>query len=192
MKALILLATLKKDKPSNTETLSRFLMDRMKEKGVDTELVKLVNHRILPGTKSDMGDGDEWPSILEKIFVADILIFATPVWWGSHSSEMQRVIERLDELHDEILQGKTSRLYRKIGGIVVTGDSDGAEHIIGNIANFFNAIGILFPPYATLTVLDKKQEKGSVATQEDLLQMYKKEYTKTADTMIGEFKKSLG
>ena len=41
-------------------------------------------------------------------------------------------------MHDEILTGKTSRLYGKTGGIIVTGDSDGAEQIIGVISNFFN------------------------------------------------------
>jgi multimeric flavodoxin WrbA len=60
---------------------------------------------------------------------ADIVIFATPIWWGGQSSFMQRVIERLDEIHDEIMESGKSRLTNKVAGIIVSGDSDGAQHI---------------------------------------------------------------
>jgi hypothetical protein len=46
-----------------------------------------------------------------------------------------------------------SRLANKVAGIVVSGDSDGAEHIIGNLANFFAALGLTFPPFCSLTLL---------------------------------------
>jgi multimeric flavodoxin WrbA len=189
MTALILLATLKKEGLSNTQTLSEFLADKMSSQGIQTEIIKLVDHTILPGTYSDMGPGDEWPSILGKILAADIIVFATPIWWGNQSSEMQRVIERLDEIHDEILEGKESKLYGKVGGIVITGSSDGGEHIIGNIANFFNAIGLVFPPYATLSVLDAVQRKGAKTTREELLEKYEKEYAGATDKMIEQMVK---
>ena len=38
--------------------------------------------------------------------------------------KMQKVVERLDNLHDEILAGKNQGFTEKIGGIVITGDSD--------------------------------------------------------------------
>lgn len=186
MKAIILLATLKKNEPSNTEVLSGFLSDKLSKKGVSCETVKLVDQIILPGTSHDMGDDDEWPAILEKIVAADIILFATPIWWGVHSSEMQRVVERLDAVHDEILKGKPSRLDGKVAGIVITGDSDGAEQIIGILSNFFNAIGLLLPPYGTLSVLSDKQKKGDIRSREELLQLYEKEYAKTADKMAGQ------
>jgi multimeric flavodoxin WrbA len=84
---------------------------------------------------------------------ADIVIFATPVWWGIQSSLIQRVIERLDEIHDEIMETGKSKLTDKVAGIIVSGDSDGAEHIIGNLANFFSALSFTLPPFSTLTVL---------------------------------------
>lgn len=192
MKAVILLATLKKEGQSNTQVLSRFLADKMEKRGIETEIVRLVERKILPGTYSDMGDGDEWPEILEKVTAAEIVIFATPVWWGGHSSEMQRVIERLDELHDEILAGKKSRLDGKAGGIVVTGDSDGAQHIIGNIANFFNALGVALPPFASLTVLWEGQAKDKKTSEQELMEKYEKEYSSTADKMIDQLEKQAG
>jgi multimeric flavodoxin WrbA len=92
MKAIILLGTLKKTGLSNTETLCEFLSGRMEQQGIHSEIVKLVNHRVLPGTYSDMGEGDEWPGILEKVLGSEIVILATPIWWGNQSSEIQRVI----------------------------------------------------------------------------------------------------
>jgi multimeric flavodoxin WrbA len=49
---------------------------------------------------------------------ADLVIFATPIWWGGQSSLVQRVIERLDEIHDEIMESGKSRLTIKVAGIV--------------------------------------------------------------------------
>jgi multimeric flavodoxin WrbA len=189
MKATILLGTLKKSGLSNTETLSEFLVERMERRGIRCEIVKLVDRDIPAGTHSDMGSGDAWPGILAKLTSSEIVILATPVWWGSHSSLIQRVIERLDELHDEILAGKPSRLEGRVGGIVITGDSDGAQHIIGNLCNFFNAIGLLIPPYATLSVLWDRQAKGAEPTREELLQKYESDYASTADKMIDQLLK---
>jgi hypothetical protein len=85
---------------------------------------------------------------------------------GIQSYEIQKVIERLDELHDEIMDNGKSKLLNKVAGIIVTGDSDGAEHIIGNLTNFFIALRFTTPPFGTLTVLwsglakkSKKQKK---------------------------------
>ena len=184
MNAIILLATLKRDELSNTQTLSEFLAGRMALRGIDCEIVKLVDHDIPPGTCSSMGDGDGWPDILERILAAQIVIFATPIWWSNHSSLTQRVIERLDELHDRILAGDGSPLDGKVAGIVITGDSDGAQQVIGNICNFCNAIGLLVPPFATLSVLWDRQAKGAAPTKEELLRKYEDQHATTADKMI--------
>lgn len=188
MKALILLATLKKEGLSNTQVLCEFFTHYLEQEKINTEMIRLVDQTILPGTYTDMGPGDKWPLIFNKIKQADILIFATPVWWGSHSSQMQMVFERLDEVHDEILEGKTSQLYGKAGGIIITGDSDGAEHIIANISNFYNALGVGLPPYATLTALWEGHAKGEKKTREELMEKYKKDYQSTAQKMVKELK----
>ncbi len=189
MKAIILLGTLKLSGLSNTETLSEYLITHFKKEKVECEVIKLIEHNILAGAYSNMGEGDDWPTILKKLLKADIIIFATPIWWNNQSSEMQRVIERLDELHDEIIDGKTSKLKDKVGGIVITGDSDGAQHVISNISNFFNAVGIIFPPYATLSVLWEGQAKGKKTTKEMLVEKYEEDYSETAKTMVGQLVK---
>ena len=186
MKAIILLGTLKRAGLSNTGTLSRFFAGRLERKGVECEIIRLVDHTILPGTYTRMGEEDEWPMILDRILASDLVLFATPIWWSHHSSLIQRAIERLDALHDEVMAGKRSPLEGKAGGIIITGDSDGAQQVIGGICNFFNAIGLAVPPYGTLSVLWERQAKGADATEEELLAYYERQYASTADRMADQ------
>ncbi len=93
---------------------------------------------------------------------------------------MQRVIERLDEIHDEIMKSGKSKMTNKVAGIIVTGDSDGAEHIIGNLTNFFIALGFTVPPFGTLTVLWSGLRKHSDKSKEDILKYYEDTYSSTA------------
>ncbi len=170
MKATILLASLKTSASgeySHTEALSQLLVDELQKLGCESEFVRLADHNIPVGLKSDMGQGDEWPSILPKITSANIVIFATPIWWGGHSSLMQRVIERMDALNDELIEKGTSGLLGKVGGMVITGEEDGAEHVIGNLANFLIWNGMTLPPAVTLSYLGS-YEDTETATVEKL------------------------
>ncbi|WP_433831445.1 flavodoxin family protein [Flavobacterium anhuiense] len=183
MKAIILLATLKRKGSSNTETLTEFLGTYLEKQNIDYEVVKLAEHHILPGTYTKMESKDDWPEIYQKILDAEILLFATPLWWNNHSSELQRCIERLDEVYDKILAGEDSPLDGKIGGVIITGDSDGVEHVTGNIANFFCSIGVTFAPYASLGVIWDGHAKGENKKKSQLLNYYKRNYAKDAKGM---------
>ena len=143
------------------------------------EIVKLADHNIKPGNCTNI-DSDDWLTILEKILNSDIVIFATPIWWGIQSSLAQRVIERLDELHDEIMETGISRLTNKVAGIIITGDSDGAEHIIGNLDNFFLALGLTIPSFGTLTVLCPGFAKNRDKNKEEKLKYLEDNCTSTA------------
>jgi multimeric flavodoxin WrbA len=157
LKAIFLLATLKhkgtKGDFSHTETLCELVIDELRTHGVQSEIVRLVEYNIKPGVRTNMGKGDEWFGILQKILAADIIVFATPIWWGNQSSLMQRVIERLDELHSELRETGKSRLTNKVGGIVITGEEDGEQHITGNISNFLLSIGVTLPPLCAVSYL---------------------------------------
>lgn len=83
-------------------------------------------------------------------------------------------------LHDEIMKSGKSKMTNKVAGIVVTGDSDGAEHIIGNLANFFIALGFTVPPFGTMTVLWSGLEKHSDKSKEEILKYYEGTYSSTA------------
>ena len=157
LKAVFLLATLKRKRGggefSHTETLCDLVIEELRAHDVACEIVRLVEYDIKPGIKSNMGKGDEWPGIQEKILAADIIVFATPIWWGNQSSLMQRVIERLDELHTELRETGKSRLTNKVGGIVITGEEDGEQHVTGNISNFLLSIGVTLPPQCAVSYL---------------------------------------
>ncbi|MEO7976036.1 flavodoxin family protein [Flavobacterium sp.] len=191
MKAIILLATLKNKGRSNTETLAAFLGEYLTKQNIDFEIIKLANHNIIPGTYTHMDIKDDWPKIYNKILEAEILLFATPIWWNNHSSELQKCIERLDEVYDIILAGKDSPLDGKIGGVIVTGDSDGVEHITGNIANFFCSIGVTVPPYTSLGVIWEGHAKDSKKTKAQLLKYYRANYAEDAEAMSGSLKKAI-
>jgi len=180
LKAIILVGTLKKaPEYSNTLILSQFLERHLLSYDAECEIIRLADYDIKAGTYTNI-DSDDWPKILERILDSDIILFATPVWWGIQSSLTQRVIERLDELHDEIMETGKSRLSNKVAGIVVTGDSDGAEHIIGNLTNFFIALGLTIPSFGTLTVLWSGFAKKGRKSKEEKVKYLEDNYISTA------------
>ena len=183
LKAIFLLATLKHKRAggefSHTETLSELVIECLRQYEVRSEIVRLVDYDIKPGLKSNMGKGDEWPGILKKVLAVDIIVFATPIWWGNQSSLMQRTIERLDELHNELLETGESRLTNKVGGIVITGEEDGEQHITGNISNFLLSIGVTLPPQCAISY----QGDYERATKNSLAKRFREENADAAETM---------
>jgi multimeric flavodoxin WrbA len=94
---------------------------------------------------------------------------------------MQRAIERLDELHNELRETGKSRLHNKVGGIVITGEEDGEQHITGNISNFLLSMGVTLPPQCAVSYLGEYER----ATKNSLAKRFreKKEYANAAETM---------
>ena len=166
LRAVFLLGTLKKKHQlSHTQVLCDFVAEVLREQeNVESEIIRLRDYDIQPGTKTEI-DGDDWPKILERVLAADIIVFATPVWWGIQSSLIQRVIERLDELNDELLATGKSQFQNKTGGIVITGAEDGAEHIIGNILNFMSWNGFTIPPAPSVSWLGELSEETREAAE---------------------------
>ncbi len=159
VRAIFLLGTLKKKHQlSHTQVLCDLVAETFREKeNVESEIIRLRDYDIQPGTRTEVDD-DDWPKILERVLAADIIIFATPVWWGIQSSLIQRAIERMDELNDELLATGKSKFQNKTGGIVITGGEDGAEHIIGNILNFMSWNGFTIPPAPSVSWLGELGE----------------------------------
>ncbi len=147
MRALFLNATLKPSPDeSNTEALARVVADALAAEGVEVSWVRLADHRIDPGVVSEaVTEGDEWPAIHEQILAADILVMATPTWVGQHSSLCQRAIERMDALLSETDDAGVPVAYNKVAGVVVTGNEDGAHHIVANVGQCLNDIGFSQP-----------------------------------------------
>jgi multimeric flavodoxin WrbA len=131
---------------SNTEELAQLVLDNMKTANVKSEIIRLADKNIPVGLSYKESDDDDWPAIVEKIKLAQIVIFATPVWWGSRSSLMQRIIERLDALDEEYLASGRSALLNKVAGIVITGSEDGAQATQGSIMEVLTWMNFTLPP----------------------------------------------
>lgn len=149
MKALVLSCTLKHSPAiSNTEALAGVLTSALEQEQVETELIRVVDHAVHPGVSSDEGDGDEWPAIRAKIVSSEILIVASPTWLGKPSSVAYRVLERMDALLSEEDGDGRPIAYNRVAGVVVTGNEDGAHHVISEISGGLSDIGFTIPGQA--------------------------------------------
>jgi multimeric flavodoxin WrbA len=148
MKALTLNCTLKRSpEESNTGALASVVEEALREQGVETDQIRLADHVVEPGVVSEaVTDADEWPAIRERIVAADILVVATPTWLGQPSSVSKRALERMDAMLSETGEdGRTPVAYNKVAGVVVTGNEDGAHHVIAEVSGALNDIGYTCP-----------------------------------------------
>ena len=83
----------------------------------------------------------------EAILAAEILMIATPTWLARPSSVAQRVLERMDAMISETDDTGRPVAY-KVAGVVVTGNEDGAHHVISEIAGGLIDIGFTVPGQA--------------------------------------------
>jgi multimeric flavodoxin WrbA len=132
---------------SNTEEVARMVVGEMqKRSAVTAEFVRLADKNIPVGLGFKESDDDEWPAIVEQMKKADIVLFATPIWWGGRSSLMQRVIERMDAFDEEVIAGGRSALLNKVAGVVITGSEDGAQATLAGIMEVLTFMNFTLPP----------------------------------------------
>lgn len=148
LNATILNCTLKKSpETSNTKALIDKAVKLYSERGVESEVIRVVDYDVAPGVYSDMGEGDEWPKILKKVKEADILVIGSPIWFGVRSSVAQRVVERLDGTYMEA-DKETGQypLYGKVAAVIVTGNEDGAHNVAANTLFNLTHLGCTVAP----------------------------------------------
>lgn len=153
LKALYFNGTLKRSPEiSNTEGLLRASMELMEKHGVDTELIRTIDHDIATGVQPDMRehgwDKDEWPEIYKKVQAADILVICGPIWLGDNSSQTKKLIERLYGNSGEFNEKGQFAYYGKVGGAIITGNEDGLKHCAMNVLYSLQHIGCTIPPQA--------------------------------------------
>ena len=104
---LVLNASLKHgNESSNTEEVTNLLLENMSKSGtIVSTTVRLSDKNIPVGLGYRESVDDDWPEIVEAIKKAEIIIFATPIWWGGRSSLMQRIIERMDAFDVDVIKG---------------------------------------------------------------------------------------
>ena len=129
LRAVLLNCTLKKSpQVSNTQALMDKVVAMLEAQGVECDCIRVVDHDVRFGVTSDEGGGDEWPLILERILAADIVVLGTPIWF-----ERRRPVPPL---------------YNEVGGVVVTGNEDGAHDAAGTTLFNLSQLGCTIPPNA--------------------------------------------
>ena len=148
LKAVILNCTLKKSpKISNTDALIDKAVEEYKKIGVDAEVIRVIDHNVATGINSDEGNGDEWPNVYAKVKEANILVIATPIWFGVRSSVCQQTMERLSGGYDEADKNTGQfPLYNKVGACIVTGNEDGAHDVCANTLFNLTHLGCTIAP----------------------------------------------
>jgi multimeric flavodoxin WrbA len=146
VKALALVCTLTPSPGrASSELLAKQVLTALTIHGVETSLVRVVDHDVKPGVQTDMGDGDDWPDIRQQILQAEILVLATPIWLGHLCSVGQRVLERLDaELSERDEQGRLLT-YGKVAVTAAVGNEDGAHHVTAELFQGLNDVGFTIP-----------------------------------------------
>lgn len=150
MKALVINCTLKKSpEPSNTEALAGVVAARLEKDGVEVDVVRAVDLPIEPGVVSEpVREGDAWPLVHDKLLNSEILVVASPTWLGRPSSVAQRVLERMDAMMSETDDEGRPVAYNRVAGVVVTGNEDGAHHVISEISGALADLGYTIPGQA--------------------------------------------
>ena len=147
--ALILNCTLKRSpEASSTEALGKVMGAAIEACGASCDMLRVVDRNVLPGVSSDEGEGDEWPAIRAQIVSSEILVLATPTWFGQPSSIVKRVLERMDAMLSETNEQGLPVAYNRVAGFVVTGNEDGAHHVIAELAQAVIDIGYTVPAQA--------------------------------------------
>lgn len=148
LKAIFLNCTLKKSpETSNTDALIERAVQLFSQLEVESKTIRIADHNVKFGTTSDEGEGDAWPQILDEIKQADILIVCSPIWLGDKSAICKMVIERIDGSTSEQEPKKGQYpLYNKVGGVLVTGNEDGAKRVSADVLFSLNHSGCTIPP----------------------------------------------
>jgi hypothetical protein len=141
------------------------VLGALRAQGVETDVIRLADHRIDFGVVSEaVSEGDEWPAIRERILASEILVMAIPTWLGQPSSVSKVALERMDAFLSETREdGRTPVAYNRVAGVVCVGNEDGAHHVIGETNIALNDIGYSMPARTGPTGTRSRPGRGGVA-----------------------------
>ena len=147
------------DAPSSTELLLKQTMDAFAPYGVDSKLMRVVDHDIKPGVSSDEGPGDAWPALRKLVLDAQIFILGTPIWLGQPSSVCKRVLERMDAFLSETDDAGRMVSYGHVACVAVVGNEDGAHHVTAELYQALADVGFTIPANAVSYWVGRAMQK---------------------------------
>ena len=148
-RAIAINCTLKATGDSSTDRMIGLIAEQFASRGVTvSETIRIAAHEVKWGVLSDMGEGDAWPAIREKILAHDILIFGTPIWMGQISSVAKLCLERMDAFLGETDAAGRMPSYSKVAVAAIVGNEDGAHWASSQLFQSLNDTGWTIPAVA--------------------------------------------
>lgn len=133
-------------KPSSTDAMIGLVAGALARYGVEfRETIRLADHDVKPGVRSDEGEGDAWPDIRRRLLAADILIVGTPIWLGQMSSIAKRALERMDAFLSETDERGRMPSFGKLAVAAIVGNEDGAHRVTADLFQALNDVGWTIP-----------------------------------------------
>lgn len=149
MRATLLNCSLKSsESQSNTQLLADHVVSRLQSKDVHVDQFRLADLHLPYGVQTNLGGSDDWPQVHDVIVASQILIVATPTWLGHPSSIAQLALERMNAMMAETDDSGRPAAYNKVAGVIVTGNEDGAHHVIAEVSGGLADLGFTVPGQA--------------------------------------------
>jgi multimeric flavodoxin WrbA len=149
MRATVVNCSLKtSDTQFNTQLLADHVIKKLEATDVDVQTFRLADLRLPYGVETRLGHQDDWPRVYDAITASEILIVASPTWLGHPSSLAQLMLERMNALMTETDGSGRPVAFNRVAGVVVTGNEDGAHHVISEISGALIDLGFTVPGQA--------------------------------------------
>jgi len=156
----------------NTEGLVAEALKAAAEDGAETELVRLADKEIKPCDAClscrktlECRVKDDFGPIFDKMVIADGLILASPVYFGSATPQIKALIDRAGYL--SIAKGRV--FENKVGGALVVARRAGHNFTFAQLLFFFLHQGMIVPGSTYWNVAFGRQ-KGEVTEDEEGLE----------------------
>ena len=127
-------------KNGNTAQIIKYILDRVREEGIETEFISLADRVIKPCTGCELckdrkwctAEDDDWEGVINRVMECEVLIIGSPTYYYDVSGHLKNFIDRTYSLyHDRKLAG------RKAIGVTVCADR-GCERALETIEAFLN------------------------------------------------------
>lgn len=132
--------------------------------GAATKMIKLrdLEFRHCEGYYSQHQNACTWPCSISEmnpddgmnevyrsmILWADVVLFATPIRWGTASSLYFKMVERLNCVQNQITIKDRILIKDKVASLIVTGGQDNIQAVAAQMMVFLTDIGFTFPPFS--------------------------------------------
>jgi len=148
---------------STSDALLEHAIGMAKERGADTQLVRLNTLKFRPceGNYSKASHACTWPcAITERdpedqltvvyeglVHWADVVLVSTPIRWGNASSLYYKMIERMNCIQNQVTIHNKVLISDKVAAFIITGGQDNIQAVAGGMLTFWSELGFLFPPF---------------------------------------------